>query len=49
MCCCTCDKAQTVTITFHAPEGLDEASIAKRSAAEIERYERDRRMAVRAG
>jgi hypothetical protein len=49
MCCCNCNKGQTVTFTFHTTEGLDEATIAKRAASEIERYERDRRLAVRAG
>ncbi|MGW9587486.1 hypothetical protein [Microbacterium sp. NPDC055455] len=32
MCCCNCNKAQTFTITVHAPEGLDEETIARIAA-----------------
>jgi hypothetical protein len=46
MCCCNCNKAQTVTFTMHQPEGLDEAAIRRHAASLIERDELERRLAI---
>jgi hypothetical protein len=47
MCCCNCNKGQAITMNFYSPEGVDEAENVKRAVSAVERYERERREALR--